>query len=144
MGPAAGVAYSGKYLEVGEAAREAMSGTARYVLLAVPAGAIGGFVVALLTGRSPMLTWLVAVVASVLAGAVAGQVGYLLGPPDPAQVAQHAADGTPVAAALLLPGVTPYFAFPVGALGGLALGFLLSLPWQAVRTDRDHAGSVSS
>lgn len=118
-----GMAWKGRYYPVGEASREAMAGTGRYVLLCVGAGFVGAVVALLVAGRQALVAWAVGIAAAVLAGLLAAQVGLLLGPDDPQVVARSAPDGAPVASDLTLHGVSPYLAFPAGA----ALGFVAAL-----------------
>ena len=137
-----GVAYQGRFVPTGEASRGAMSLTGHYIVLAVGAGAVGAFITALVARRRPLLSWLVGLVSAVVAGLVAAQVGYALGPADPAGVAAKAADGTPVAMAVTVAGLSPYLAFPVGALIGFTLGFLVALPLSPSRVKDHGVGSL--
>lgn len=125
--PPSGVAYQGTYVPAGSAAREAMSTTSHFVLLALPAGAVGGFAGALLARSNPLLSWAVGLGAAVLAAFLAVQVGHVLGPPDPVLAAREATDGQAVQADLSLPGGAALLVFPVGALAGFAAGFLVTM-----------------
>lgn len=108
------------------------SGTALYVLLALPLGAVLGAAAAFLRGREAVTLGSV-VVGSLVAGWVMYAVGHALGPPDPQVLAAAEPDFTKIPSDLVLAArgdsASPYLstafvAFPVGALAGLALVFL--------------------
>ena len=63
------------------------------------------------------------ILGSVLAALVMRQVGYALGPPDPAIAAAHAADGTRLRDHLQVAGVTPLLVWPMTSLFMVALTF---------------------
>ncbi|WP_323792720.1 hypothetical protein [Nocardioides sp.] len=101
-------------------------GTAQYVVIGVLAGLVLGVVFSLL-GRGSELVMLVAVVAgSALAGYVAYRLGTHLGPPDPTTLEAAAADGTTLPGDLTVEGASPFVAWPLGALIGLSVTYLLT------------------
>lgn len=111
------------------------SGTALYVLIALPLGAVLGAAAALLRGREA-LTLVSVLVGSLVAGWVMYAVGHALGPPDPRVLAAGKPDYTTVPADLVLAAAgdstapyrsTAFVAFPVGALAGLTLVYLTGL-----------------
>ncbi|MFC7497530.1 MULTISPECIES: hypothetical protein [unclassified Nocardioides] len=110
------------------------SGTGWYVVVAVVAGLVAGVAVTLVADRVPLLSLLAVVVGSVLAAWVMLLVGGALGPPDPETVARAADDGTRVPDDLTVSGLSPFIAFPVGALLGLVLVFI-GLSARVPRTD---------
>lgn len=122
------------------------SGTGWYVVVAAVAGLLAGVGVTLVADRVPLVTLAAVVVGSVLASWLMLRVGVALGPPDPAEVARRAADGTRLPDQLSVAGRSPFIAFPVGALLGLVLVFIglaARVPPQEARQsppDREHAG----
>ena len=63
------------------------------------------------------------IVGSVLAAFVMREVGYALGPPDPAIAAKTAADGTRLDDQLRVTGLTPLLVWPMASLFLVALTF---------------------
>ena len=108
------------------------SGTALYILLALPVGLVLGALAGLLR-RHEAVTLGSVVVGSVVAGWVMYAVGHALGPPDPRVLAAGEPDFTSVPADLVLAGpeetTAPYrstaaAALPLGASAGLAFVYL--------------------
>ncbi|MCW2795441.1 hypothetical protein [Nocardioides sp.] len=104
--------------------RSDFSGTALYVLIAVPAGLLIGAVTAFLFDRAELATLLAVVVGAVLAAWLMWQVGVHSNPVDPHEAATTAKDGTKLVGDLHVTGKAPFVAFPVGALSALIVVFL--------------------
>jgi hypothetical protein len=101
------------------------SGTALYVVIGLLGGILLG-VVAAWFSRAPELLVLVAVAAGgALAGYLALQVGTSLGPDNPYLRAVVVDDGTTLPGHLAVTGRSPYVAWPLGALLGLAVTYLM-------------------
>jgi hypothetical protein len=101
------------------------SATAVYVVVGVLGGVLLG-VVAAFVCRSPELVVLAAVAAgSALAAYVAFRVGVARSPVNPQLLALVVDDGTELRGRLDMPGRSPYVAWPVGALLGLGVTYLM-------------------
>lgn len=119
-----GVVVDHRWLAENEAGlRAQFSGTGWFVVIATVAGLLAGGLVALFLDRVPLLTLLAVVVGSVLGTWLMLEVGAALGPPDPAQLATTAEDGTHLPGALEVSRRTPWISMPAGALAALALVF---------------------
>jgi len=124
--------------------RRVFDGTGLYALIAAVASALLALVVCLLTRRHELLTLCLVVVGSVAAAFVMREVGYALGPPDPAIAAAHASDGTRLEAQLEVTRITPLLMWPLASLFVTALTFFA---WQGrpegrmrrLRTTRSEA-----
>jgi hypothetical protein len=122
--PAVGVVVEHKLVAENEAALTAQfSSTGWFVIVATVAGLLGGVLVALFLDRVPLLTLLAVVVGSALATWVMLQMGAALGPPDPAELARTAKEGSHLPAKLEISRRSPWIALPAGALVGLTLVF---------------------
>ena len=117
------------------------SATGTYVVI----GALGGLVlgvVAAFACRSPELVVLAAVaLGSVLAAYLAHQVGVVRSPTNPQLLALVVDDGTELPGRLTMPGHSPYVAWPLGALLGLGVTYLMggagARPFDERPDDRD-------
>ena len=103
--------------------RRVFDGTGLYVLVAALASAVLALVVCVLTRRHELVTLGVVIVGSVVAAFVMREVGYALGPPDPAVAAATAADGTLLHDQLRVAGTTPLLVWPLASLFMAALTF---------------------
>lgn len=130
-----GVVYHHKWFLDPSGPDVSFSGTALYVLLALPVGVVLGAGAAFLRGREALTLGSV-VVGALVAGWVMYAVGHALGPPDPRVLAAAKPDYARVPADLVLAAegdsTTPYrstafVAFPVGALAGATVVFLTGL-----------------
>ncbi|CAN5321135.1 hypothetical protein BH09ACT12_BH09ACT12_03330 [soil metagenome] len=101
-------------------------GTAEYVVLGVGAGLVLGVLCSLLGRRSELVMLGAIVGGSVLASLIAYRFGTHLGPVDPTSLAAAADDGTSLSANLAIKGASPFVAWPLGALLGLCLTYLLT------------------
>lgn len=135
-----GIAYEHEwYLQPQSYAAE-FSGTGTYVAIATLVALVTSIVIAFVLERDEVVTLCAVLVGSALAAWVMYSVGHRLGPPDPAVLARTAEDYAPIPADLrvhggdhtidLLEGVpwwhgrlpgSPYLAWPVGAMAGLAI-----------------------
>jgi hypothetical protein len=122
--PQDGVVVDGEWLLDTEALRGDFSGTALYVLVAAATGLLLGVLAALLSERHEVATLVAVVAGSALAAWLMWQVGQALDPPDPAQVARTAEDGSRVPGELEVVGRSPFTALPAGALLGLIVVFI--------------------
>jgi hypothetical protein len=105
------------------ALRRVFDGTGLYVIVAALASVLVALVVCVITRRHELLTLGLVIVGSVLAAFVMREVGYALGPPDPAIAAKTAADGTRLDDQLRVTGLTPLLVWPMASLFVLALTF---------------------
>jgi hypothetical protein len=123
--PSEGVVFQKIWYPGGEGLREDFSGTGLYVLVAAGCGLALGGVFAWVGGARPVLTLVLCVAASLLAGWLMLMLGEQLGPPDPHELAKTADDGTRLPSALQVAGLPPLFAFSLGSLAALAAVFTL-------------------
>jgi hypothetical protein len=123
--PSDGVVVNHQWFPGTEALRGEFSGTGLYVLVAAAGGFGLGVACAMVGGRRPVLTLVVALAGSVLAAWLMLKVGQSLGPADPHELAKTAADRTRLPAALRVSGLSPRLAFPAGTLAAMALVFLV-------------------
>ncbi|WP_244927601.1 hypothetical protein [Nocardioides sp. W7] len=100
---------------------------ALYVLVALAAGVLGGVVCALVLDHTEVVTVVALAVGSCLAAWVMARVGMSLGPTDPEVLAKTAADGTRLPGHLVVDGLSPYVALPVGALAAVLVVLLATL-----------------
>lgn len=107
-----------------EGLRGEFSSTGLYVVIAVGAGLLVGALTAFFLDRAELVTLAAVVVGSALAAWLMFQVGLHYSPSDPNQVAETAKDETLLRGHLFVAGKSPFAAFPVGALTGLAIVFL--------------------
>lgn len=105
------------------ALRRVFDGTGIYVVVAAFASALVALVVCVLTRRHELVTLGLVIVGSVLAAFVMREVGYALGPPDPAIAAATAADGAKLQGQLQVAGLTPLLVWPMASLFMVALTF---------------------
>jgi hypothetical protein len=108
------------------ALRRVFDGTGLYALVAAFASAVVALVVCVLTRRHELVTLGLVIVGSVAAALVMREVGYALGPPDPAIAAATAANGTRLHDQLRVSGLTPLLVWPMASLCMVALTFFAS------------------
>jgi len=130
-----GVAFQGQWVprESDEGLQAAFDGTAWYVVCGLVAGLVLGVLAALLARRSEVATLVAVVIGAAVAAWLAYRVGLSLSPPDPAPLARGADDYTPIPGALSISGRSPFVAWPLGAVLGLAVVYLLGLSAGEVR-----------
>lgn len=101
-------------------------GTAQYVVLGLAGGLVLGVLFALLGRRSEIVMLVAVLGGSLLAGFIAYRLGTHLGPIDPTMLEAGAEDATVLPAALTIEGSSPFIAWPLGALVGLCVTYLLT------------------
>ncbi|WP_232675835.1 hypothetical protein [Nocardioides sp. R-C-SC26] len=93
-------------------------------------GLAGGAVLAVLVGsifrRSELGVLAGVMVGSVVAAWLSYRVGMQLSPPDPVRLAATAADGTSLPGQATITGHSPFVAWPLGALLGLGVTYVLT------------------
>lgn len=102
------------------------SGTALYVAVGLGAGVVLGVLAALVCRVSELATLAVVLVGSVLAGLLAYHVGLVRSPANPRLLALVLPEGTELPGTLQVTGHTPFVAWPLGALLGLGVTYLLT------------------
>ena len=138
--PPQGVAFEKAWYLQPEGLPLDFSATGLYVLVAVAAGLLVSIAVALVIERDELVTLVAVLLGSGLAAWLMYAVGHRLGPPDPRVLAMAAADYDPLpsdlridahgptmsigALHLTLP-TSPFLAFPLGAVMGLALVYFV-------------------
>lgn len=121
--PPTGVVVHHQWLQDEAGLRGDFSGTGTYVAVAVVAGFVSALLVGILFDRHEVLTLVVVLGASVLAGVLMHRVGSHFGPADPVDLARSAKDGTKLPGTLTVSGDSPFRAFPGGAVAGLLVVF---------------------
>jgi hypothetical protein len=122
--PPVGVVIDHEWLLGLSGLRSEFSATGLYVVVASVAGLLVGALCGLFLDRAELVTLVAVVVGAVLAGWVMVQVGHVLGPPDPRELAETARNRTRLPSDLRIVGTSPYVAFPAGATLGLAVVLL--------------------
>ena len=100
--------------------------TAQYVVIGLAAGLVLGVLAALLGRRSELVMLFAVVAGSLLAGLIAYRLGTHLGPPDPTTLESTVKEATVLPAGLEINGASPFIAWPLGALVGLCVTYLLT------------------
>ncbi len=100
--------------------------TALYVAIGVVAGALLGVVTAVLVRRAEVLILVAVLAGSALAAWLSYRVGLSLSPPDPQTLAADLPDGSRLDGNLVMPGRSPFIAWPLGGLLGLAITYFLT------------------
>lgn len=101
-------------------------GTAQYVVIGVGAGLVLGVLCSRLGRRSEIVMLLAVMGGCALASLISYRLGTHLGPADPAGLQAAAPDGTALPSSLSIQGASPFVAWPLGALIGLSLTYLLT------------------
>jgi len=102
------------------------SGTGLYVVVGLVGGLVLGVLAALAARTSELVTLVAVVLGSALAGYLALQVGLQRSPVDPRLLALVVPDGTELPGTLEVTGRSPFVAWPLGSLVGLAVTYLLT------------------
>jgi hypothetical protein len=129
--PPTGVVVDHAWVPDAVGVRELFSGTALYVVVGLTCGLLAGAGCAWFVDRVEVVTLLTVAAGSVLAAWLMLQVGTALAPPDPALVAETAADGTRVDGTLRVQGDGALVSLPAGALTGLVVVFIGLAPNRA-------------
>jgi hypothetical protein len=101
-------------------------GTAQFVIIGVLAGLVLSVLCALLGKRSELVMLVAVAGGAVLATLIAYRLGTHLGPVDPTSLQAAAPTGTVLPANLSIEGASPFVAWPLGALLGLSVTYLLT------------------
>ena len=117
--------------------------TAQYVVIGLAAGLVLGVLSALLGRRSEVVMLLAVAGGAALAGLLAYRLGAHLGPVDPMGLQAGAADGTVLPSSLSIDGLSPFVAWPLGALVGLAMTYLLTSGGADPRADAADDSDLS-
>ncbi len=116
------------------------NGTAQYVVIGLGAGLVLGVLAASLGRRSEIVMLLTVLTGSVVAGLIAYRFGTHLGPIDPATLEGTVEEATVLPAALTIEGASPFVAWPLGALVGLCVTYLLtSATAESARRESDDS-----
>lgn len=118
------------------------SATGLYVILGLTGGLLLGVLTALVCRRSELATLAAVAVGSALAAFLCYRVGLHLSPADPRTLAPGLPDGTRLPENLTMPGRSPFVAWPLGALVGVAIVYF-TLPGAPAATrglDRNQSG----
>lgn len=121
--PSTGVVEDHQWFTDEEGLRGEFSSTGLYVVIAAGAGLLIGALTSYFLDRAELVTLVAVAAGSALAAWLMLQVGVHYSPADPQQVAETAKDGTKLSGHLFVAGKSPFAAFPVGALTGLAMVF---------------------
>lgn len=97
-----------------------------YLVVCGATGLVLGVLVALVCRRAELVTLAAVALGSALAAFACYRVGLALGPDDPAVAARTAADGTVLSGDLGIDRLAPFVAFPLLALVGLAVTYMLT------------------
>lgn len=100
--------------------------TALYVVIGLGAGLVLGVLFALLGRRSEIVMLFAVLGGSLLAGLIAYRLGTHLGPIDPTTLEATVDEATVLPAGLTIEGASPFVAWPLGALLGLCVSYLLT------------------
>lgn len=100
--------------------------TAQFVVIGVVVGLVLSVLCALLGKRSEIVMLVAVAGGAVLASLIAYRLGIHLGPVDPTSLETAATTGTALPADLSIEGVSPFVAWPLGALLGLSVTYLLT------------------
>ena len=119
--PPSGVVVDQRWVQDESGLRGDFSATGSYVAVAAVAGLLVAVLLGVLFDRAELVTLLVVLVGSVLAGWVMYRVGLALSPADPRSLADSAEDGTRLPGRLAVDGISPFLAFPGGAMLGLVI-----------------------
>jgi hypothetical protein len=119
--PPTGVVVDHRWVQDETGLRGDFSATGSYVAVAAVTGLIVAVLLAVLFDRAEVLTLVVVLAGSVLAGWVMYRVGVTPATADPRDLAESAEDGTRLPGRLAVDGDSPFRAFPGGAMLGLVI-----------------------
>lgn len=135
--PPLGAVQDGEWLYLDFPAVESeFSATAIYVVLGALVGLLLGVVAAVSCRASELVTLVAVTAGSALAAYLAHRTGLGLSAPDPTVLAATAPEGTELPGRIEVGGRSPFVAWPVGALIGLATTYFLT---GSVSAGRDAA-----
>ena len=119
--PPSGVVVDHQWVQDESGLRGDFSATGSYVAVAAVTGLLIAVLLAVLFDRAELVNLLVVLVGSALAGWVMYHVGLALSPADPRSLADSVEDGTRLPGRLAVDGISPFQAFPGGAMLGLVI-----------------------
>ena len=119
--PPTGVVVDHRWVQDETGLRGDFSATGSYVAVAAMTGLLVAVLLAVLFDRAEVLTLILVLGGSVLAGWVMYRVGVALSPPGPRDLAGSVDDGTRLPGRLAVDGDSPFRAFPGGAMLGLVI-----------------------
>lgn len=121
--PPVGVVYGGAWFLDEQGLRQEFTSTGWFVVVAAGAGLLLGLVCALALSRSELVTLGALVIGAVVATFLMWQVGLLLGPGDPREIAKAATDGDRLPGQIEVSGRSPFLVLPATALAVLTLAY---------------------
>lgn len=124
--PPLAVVVEGRTVLAGAEAERAFDATGWFLIVGGAGGLLAGVLTGALVRVRQLLTLVVLLAGSALAGVVMAAVGAALGPPDPARIASRSQDLTRLPMALEVSSLPAYLVFPIGAVTGLLLVLVLA------------------
>ena len=122
--PPTGVVVDHRWVQDESGLRGDFSATGSYVAVAAVTGLLVAVLIGVLFDRAEIVTLLAVLVGSALAGWVMYHVGLALSPADPRSLADSVKDGTRLPGRPVVSGISPFQAFPGGAMLGLVIVYL--------------------
>ena len=122
--PPSGVVVDQRWVQDESGLRGDFSATGSYVAVAAVAGLLIAVLLGVLFDKAELVNLAVVLVGSVLAGWVMYHVGLALSPADPRSLADSVKDGTRLPGRPVVSGISPFQAFPGGAMLGLVIVYL--------------------
>jgi hypothetical protein len=122
--PPSGVVVDQQWVQDESGLRGDFSATGSYVAVAAVTGLLVAVLLGVLFDKAELVNLAVVLVGSVLAGWVMYHVGLALSPADPRSLADSVEDGTRLPGRPVVSGISPFQAFPGGAMLGLVIVYL--------------------
>lgn len=122
--PPSGVVVDQQWVQDESGLRGDFSATGSYVAVAAVTGLLVAVLLGVLFDKAELVNLAVVLVGSVLAGWVMYRVGLALSPADPRSLADSVEDGTRLPGRPTVSGISPFQAFPGGAMLGLVIVYL--------------------
>jgi hypothetical protein len=122
--PPSGVVVDQQWVQDESGLRGDFSATGSYVAVAAVTGLLVAVLLGVLFDKAELVNLAVVLVGSVLAGWVMYHVGLALSPADPRSLADSVEDGTRLPGRPTVSGISPFQAFPGGAMLGLVIVYL--------------------
>ena len=119
--PPSGVVVDQQWVQDESGLRGDFSATGSYVAVAAVTGLLIAVLLGVLFDKAELVNLAVVLVGSVLAGWVMYRVGLALSPADPRSLAGSVEDGTRLPGRPRVAGISPFQAFPGGAMLGLVI-----------------------
>lgn len=121
--PPVGVVFEGMWYLDEQGLRDEFTATGWFVVVGAVAGLLLGLLCALALSRSELVTLGALLVGVALATYLMWQVGLLLGPDDPRELARAASDGDRLPGQIEVSGRSPFLVLPGTALAALAITY---------------------